>query len=96
MSFLVVKNLKKVYSSKFNDVVVNALNDVSFSVEEGEFVAIMGESGSGKTTLLNILSALKQISAKHFSILCIYGYVFVIIRNILSVIFCTVYFLPNV
>lgn len=58
MSLLTVKNVKKVYTTRFGSVKVQALNDVNFSVEEGEYVAIMGESGSGKTTLLNILASL--------------------------------------
>lgn len=53
---LEIKNLKKIYKDKNNKNEVQALRDVSFKVEEKEFVAIMGESGSGKTTLLNIIS----------------------------------------
>ena len=55
---LEVKNLKKVYSTRFGGNKVEALKVVNFSVEEGEYVAIMGESGAGKTTLLNILASL--------------------------------------
>lgn len=60
MALLEVKGLKKVYTTRFGGAQVQALSSVSFSVEQGEYVAIMGESGSGKTTLLNLLSALDQ------------------------------------
>ncbi|MDO5040587.1 MAG: ABC transporter ATP-binding protein [Peptoniphilus sp.] len=60
MSLFEVTGLKKVYGRKFSDKKVEALRDVNFSIEEGEFVAIMGESGSGKTTLLNILALLDK------------------------------------
>ena len=63
MSILEVKDLQKIYTTRFGGQKVQALQSVSFSVEKGEWVAIMGESGSGKTTLLNILAALDKATA---------------------------------
>ena len=60
MTVLEVRNLKKIYRPRFGENQVQALSRVTFSVEEGEYVAIMGESGSGKTTLLNIMAALDK------------------------------------
>ena len=60
MGILEVKNLKKTYTTRFGMVKTNALSNIHFSVEKGEYVAIMGESGSGKSTLLNLIAALDQ------------------------------------
>lgn len=60
MAVLEVRNLKKIYRTRFGGNQVQALSCVNFSVEEGEYVAIMGESGSGKTTLINIMAALDR------------------------------------
>lgn len=60
MSILEVSNIKKIYTTRFGANQVQALSDVSFTAEQGEYIAIMGESGSGKTTLLNILASLDK------------------------------------
>ena len=60
MTILEVKQMKKIYTTRFGNQKTKALSNVNFSVEEGEYVAIMGESGSGKTTLLNILAAIDK------------------------------------
>ncbi|MDD5899998.1 MAG: ABC transporter ATP-binding protein [Lachnospiraceae bacterium] len=63
MSILKVSGVQKVYTTRFGGNKVEALKSVSFEVEQGEYVAIMGESGSGKTTLLNILAALDKATS---------------------------------
>lgn len=60
MSILEVKNVSKIYTTRFGSAKVRALSNMNFSVEKGEYVAIMGESGSGKTTMLNILASLDR------------------------------------
>ena len=58
MSLLEVKNVKKIYTTRFGSNQVEALRDVNFTVERGEYVAIMGDSGVGKSTLLNLIAGL--------------------------------------
>ena len=60
-NILKVKNVEKYYGTKTN--LTKAINDISFEVEKGEFVAIMGASGSGKTTLLNCISTIDKVTA---------------------------------
>lgn len=63
MALLEVRNLKKIYTTRLGGNKVQALDNVNFTVEQGEYVAIMGESGSGKTTLLNIMASLDRPTA---------------------------------
>lgn len=63
MAMLQVNNLKKIYTTRFGNASIQALSNVTFSVENGEYVSIMGESGSGKTTLLNILATLDKATS---------------------------------
>ena len=63
MEVLKVKNIEKYYGSRSN--LTKAIDDISFSIQEGEFVGIMGASGSGKTTLLNVISTIDRVTAGH-------------------------------
>ncbi len=66
MNVLEIKNIEKYYGSKSS--LTKAIDDISFNVEKGEFVAIMGASGSGKTTLLNCISTIDKVTAGHIYI----------------------------
>ena len=63
MALLDVQHVKKIYKTRFKGNQVEALKDIHFTVEKGDYVAIMGESGSGKSTLLNILAMLDKPTA---------------------------------
>ncbi len=63
MSLLRIQNIEKYYGNRSN--LTKAVDDISFSVEKGEFTAIMGASGSGKTTLLNCISTIDRVTAGH-------------------------------
>ena len=63
MALLEIRHVKKIYTTRFGGNQVTALRDVNFAVEDGEYVAIMGESCAGKPTLLNILAALDKPSS---------------------------------
>ncbi len=63
MDLLKIQQIEKYYGNKSS--LTKAINDISFTVEEGEFVAIMGASGSGKTTLLNCISTIDRVTAGH-------------------------------
>ncbi len=63
MELLKIQQIEKYYGSKSS--LTKAIDDISFSVEKGEFVAIMGASGSGKTTLLNCISTIDRVTAGH-------------------------------
>ena len=63
---LKVNNIEKYYGNKSN--ITKAINNISFTVEEGEFIGVMGASGSGKTTLLNCISTIDRVSSGHIFI----------------------------
>jgi len=68
MAILEVHNLKKIYTTRFGGNQVQALTDVSFDLESGEFVAVMGESGSGKSTLMNIIGVLDKPTSGEYTL----------------------------
>lgn len=61
---LEVKNIEKYYGNKSN--LTKAIDNISFDINEGEFVGIMGASGSGKTTLLNCISTIDKVTSREY------------------------------